>query len=332
MNKLKTICDDLRIFDIKYRDKINLPKNVKFGTEIEFENACYHDTFELIQKKKKLSKWVLKGDATVNTFFEGKDYGGELISPILHDTKESWSQLKTACQLLRHNLALIQGRAGAHIHIDSNILKDDDNLILNLIKLWMVYEHVIYRFAYGEENTMPRGSISWHASPVAPYINEFLLEYDNNNKIYEEIKKMTFMKDCHLYYLFSLYVKNPNAINTGINFHHCKGISDDELNTIEIRCPNGTLNHITWQNNINLFTKLLIYCASSNFDKEFIDKKIKKYKYKRLEQYSDIYFSDAVELANLIFDNELDKMYFFKQYLKINKNNFEIVKEKALKR
>ena len=59
---------------------------------------------------------------------------------------------------------------------------------------------------------------------------------------------------------------------------------------------------------------------------------MKNYEVKKLEQYSDIYLDDAIELSDLIFDNELDKMYFLKQYLKINKYNFEAIKQKALKR
>lgn len=331
MLTIEQLCSELCCMNIQYREKIDVQNNIKFGTEIEFENACYLDVSLMIQNKKKLSNWHLKGDATVNTYYEGKTYGGELTSPILHDTKQSWGQLKTACKLLRRNLALIQGRSGAHIHIDSGILKDDENLILNLVKLWMAYEHIIYRFSYGDEDK-PRKMVKRYASPLAPFYNIFLTAYSINPNNYDYmLTNIKLNKSNKLYYLLS-NIYDFGAIRGGICFNHCKGISDDELNTIEIRCPNGTLNHITWQNNINFFTKLFMYCASPNFDKEFIDNKNVMYEYKNLEQYSEIYFSDAIELADLIFDNELDKMYFLKQYLKINQNNFEIVKEKALKR
>lgn len=331
MNKLEQLCSELCIMDIKYREKINLPKNVKFGTEIEFENACYNDVLMMIKNKKKLSEWILKDDTTVSMYYEGKYYGGEFVSPILRDTKQTWSNLKNACQLLRQNLAFNQGKSGAHIHVDSNILKDNDNFIINLVKLWTVYEHIIYRFSFGE-NIEPRKTLLDYASPNAPYYNEFLKSYLKDKKAFDyKLFDIKLNRESKLYYLLA-DVHNLEAIRGGICFHHCKGISNDEINTIEFRCPNGTVNHIIWQNNINFFTKLLIYCASSNFDNELINKKLNEYEYKRLEQYSDIYLSDATELSNLIFDCELDKMYFLKQYLKINKYNFEIVKEKSLKR
>ena len=204
--------------------------------------------------------------------------------------------------------------------------------ILNLIKLWTVYEHVIYLFAYGE-NDKPRTSLVTYAYPVAPYYNEFLKEYESNKSAYQHILNgKQINKETNLYFLISNCATNLNALGNGLNFGHCNGANIDDKNTIEFRCPNGTLSHIIWQNNINFFVKLLLYCRSNNFDIDFINKKMKNYEVKKLEQYSDIYLDDAIELSDLIFDNELDKMYFLKQYLKINKYNFETIKQKALKR
>lgn len=333
MDRLDKVCEDLKDIEIKYRNKLDLSKQIKFGTEIEFENASYHDVSMALQSKKKLSKWLLKGDPSVVSIYNGVDHGGELISPILHDAKVSWSELKAACLLIRNNLGLNLGHSGAHIHIDSSILKDNDEFILNLVKIWTIYEHVIYRFAYGDETDKPRLILTTYAYPVAPYYNEFLITYyDDANAFHYVLNNIKINKQSKLYYLLSMCASNLNALNSGLNFNHCKGLNEDEKNTIEIRCPNGTLNHLVWQNNINFFTKLLLYCTSSDFDREFIERKLQSYEYRRLEKYSDIYLKDAIELSNLIFDNELDKMYFLKQYLKINKYNFETIKEKALKR
>lgn len=332
MKNSERICEIVRDIKVEYRQKIGLPKDVKFGTEIEFESAIYHNVYVALQSIKKVNKWLLKRDESVAMVYNGEDCGGEVVSPILHDTKTAWSDLKTACTLIKKQRGYAHKSSGAHIHIDSGILKDQEEYILNFIKLWMLYEHVIYRFVYGELTT-PRRSLPLYAAPVMPYIYEFLLEYSNNpDKIYQCLNNQTIHKNCKLYYLLSQYIKDPNALNNGINFGHCNGLNSKELNTIEFRCPNGTLNHIVWQNNVNLFTKLLLYCTKSDFDIEFINKKIQDYTYKRLEQYSDIYLDDAIELANLVFDNELDKMYFLKQYLQIYEYNFKTIKEKALKR
>lgn len=333
MGSKKKVCEDTRDIEIKYRNKLNLSQKIQFGTEIEFENASYHDVSISLQNKRKLDKWLLKVDQSVISIYNGLDHGGELISPILHDTKAAWSELKSACLLIRNNFGLNLGKSGAHIHIDSSILKDNDEFILNVVKIWTVYEHVIYRFAYGDETDKPRISLQRYAYPVAPYYNDFLIKYYDDRKAFRYVlNDIKINKQSNLYYLLSMCASRLDALGSGINFNHCKGLNKDEKNTIEIRCPNGTLNHIVWQNNINFFTKLLSYCASSDFDRELIDRKLQVYEDRELEQYSDIYLDDAIELSNMIFDNELDKMYFLKQYLKINKYNFETIKEKALKR
>ena len=100
------------------------------------------------------------------------------------------------------------------------------------------------------------------------------------------------------------HVVNPDRFITG--------------NTIEFRCPNGTLDATIWQNNVNLFTKLLRYATSKDFDEDTINRRWEqiKDKFTDLRWYDEIYLSQALELCDLIFDNNLDKVYFLKQYLK----------------
>ena len=45
----------------------------------------------------------LKDKVSVTSIYNGIDHGGEVTSPILHDNKKAWSDLKTACLLIRHN-------------------------------------------------------------------------------------------------------------------------------------------------------------------------------------------------------------------------------------
>ena len=88
--------------------------------------------------------------------------------------------------------------------------------------------------------------------------------------------------------------------------------------SVEYRVPNGTLDPIIWQNNINFFVKLLLYCKNPNFNEDILNRR-------RMEvngilgditKYSDIYIEQAIELCDMIFDNNLDKIYFLRQYLK----------------
>ena len=70
-------------------------------------------------------------------------------------------------------------------------------------------------------------------------------------------------------------VKKLSSItrNQAVNF---KNIGSYEKDTIEFRCPNGTLNPVIWQNNINLFVHLLEYAKSPDFNYDVIFKRTNK--------------------------------------------------------
>jgi hypothetical protein len=88
--------------------------------------------------------------------------------------------------------------------------------------------------------------------------------------------------------------------------------------TVELRVPNGTFNEIIWQNNINFFIKMMLYCKSDRYDQDIIDRRMIKVldKFSNLSSYSLVYLEQALEFVDMIFDNNLDKIYFLKQYIK----------------
>ena len=108
-----------------------------------------------------------------------------------------------------------------------------------------------------------------------------------------------------------------------------------EDNTIEFRCPNGTLNPVVWQNNVNLFVNLLKYSKDLSFDDDIVQKRhlINLDKFLELKWYNEIYLEQALELCDMIFNNNLDKIYFLKQYLKsfqVSKNKEDYLKTKCM--
>src|SRR5260370_9013465 len=56
-------------------------------------------------------KWVVEHDSTVN---------GEVVSPVLRDTPETWAQLERACAILRENGATVTTRTGGHVHVGAD--------------------------------------------------------------------------------------------------------------------------------------------------------------------------------------------------------------------
>ena len=55
--------------------------------------------------------WSLESDATVT--------GGELVSPILHDTPQAWAQLAQACSIIRTNGGAATPAAGGHVTVSA---------------------------------------------------------------------------------------------------------------------------------------------------------------------------------------------------------------------
>ena len=90
--------------DLKIQDKLHIPNNVTFGVEIEFENA----SFKNIEQKMDRSKlggllsngWILKQDGSLSKYKDTIGMGGELTSPILHNTVEDYKEIKEALLIL----------------------------------------------------------------------------------------------------------------------------------------------------------------------------------------------------------------------------------------
>ena len=129
--------------------------------------------------------------------------------------------------------------------------------------------------------------------------------------LYDENQNKKLKKIIH-----SLLVNVPRY--SGINFQNVYYNNIDKCisgNTIEFRSANGTMNPIIWQNNLNFIVNFLLYAKGSKFDTKMILKRYIETEYK-FELYDEIYLSQALELCDLIFNNNYDKVCFLKQYLK----------------
>lgn len=277
-------------YKLLLRDKINVDAEDTFGLEIECEYANRSE----IAKKMPLF-WELADDLSL-------ECGAEIKSPPLRDTKESWITLRNVCTILKEN-SVIGYNAGGHVHVGLQALSYRDKALINFMKLWAIYEHIIYRFSYGEY-IGARPGIKDAAKSV----------------------KIDFVNMCYLYedaYASSAeilsYMMSDKCL--GVNFKHYY-----TFGTLEFRCPNGSLNPVVWQNNVNLFVKMMEMAKSGDFSERLIEEQMKKV---LLEEKSseNIYVKDATIFADLIFDNNLDKVYFLRQYLKsFEKGDYELCK------
>lgn len=298
----------LRNYYLSLRNSLNLDKNITFGLEIEFENAR-RSIIELELAKYFPNKdWKVVDDRSL---FEG----GEINSPKLRDSEQTWIDLSLVCDIVSNN-SFVLDNTSAHVHIGTQILGNNPKYWDNFVQLWMTYENIIFRFLYGEFAS-PRKHMNEQARPIS---SDLITKLDDIRSCGEMI---------NAYPMFQKLNAGRDFIDKrkrSVNFTNISKLSpyqyNQELpkNTIEFRSPNGTFDPVIWQNNVNLLVHLFMYAKSDKFNMDIIERRRKQIIASgipsNMKEYSNVYIEQAIELADLIFTNNLDKIYFLRQYIK----------------
>lgn len=289
---LQELLVQIEKFDLEYRDTLSLPNDVTFGTEIEYEKIDYHIVDKFIDEN--YSSWYSDTDGSLNS-------GGEISSPILRDNLKSWNQLKSICDFLKNEKANADDMAGGHIHIGANVIGSNVEKWKKFIKFYIVYESIIFRFAYGDK-VKSRKKLKRYAPPIA-------------DRLYKQLDKLNCARDIDDIKNILYYSDRFQAINfSNISFSSLDSFEED--NTIEFRVPNGTIEEVIWQNNINAITKLMLAPSKNMIDIDYLEYKIKEDGVLPEYRYNIVDLQNALEFVDMIFDNNLDKIYFLKQYIK----------------
>ena len=285
---LKDYRNFLEEYKIAYRDTLGDHGNT-FGVEVEFEGADINEVEAILDERVS---WKVIDEPDF-------EKGGEVVSPPLIDHIINWKDLKETCNVLnRCRNITTADRAGAHVHVGAQGLKDFDNL-LKFILLYVNYEDILYRFGY-MDRLNPRESIVSCAHPLSI---ELARDYEDI-KLRESVRAIN---------------KRYDRFH-GINFNNLHSLTKKkEKNTIEFRFGNGTTDPILWQNYINLCLKM-IKASTKDLDIERLEDELDTIKLNRSNYYGLGRYDlpKAVEFADLIFDNNLDKTNFLKQYIKNN--------------
>ena len=297
---LQELIVQIENFYLIYREKLNLPKYVTLGMEIEYEGVSKSQVDKFI--RNNLPCWNSSIDGSLNS-------GGEIQSPVLHDEPKVWEDLQKICEFLKENKADTLHNAGGHIHIGAHVLGDNPETWKKFLKLYIAYESVLFRFLYGDKIS-GRKKMLKYAEPMADKLFSRLNKIKSISSIHE--------MDWHL----------PGDKYQAINFNHIAfwNINDSHRkNTIEYRCPNATDEEVIWQNNANALSKMMLSAKLPTLDEEFLDYKLK---HERISSTGDFYMynevclKNALEFVDIVFDNNLDKVYFLRQYIKGFQDNY----------
>lgn len=305
-NSLKKLLELLKSYSLKMRKNIDISDDT-FGIELECEDA----EIEKIQIfiSTFYPDWCYTFDPSL------KD-GIEVKTPILKNSDKTWVDLLNVNEYMGKN-SYIGENSSIHVHIDKSILEDNPLFLYRFLKLWACYEHIIYRFLYGEFNSLrPMGD--YFANSIKELIYEDIRNYDIN---------LGSGSKPGIYDLLRLLQFDRNQV---INFNNIARFDNDltKFNTYEFRGANGTFSTVIIQNIINLYMNMFMYSKSDKYDEEFINKKFLESRAIEFnkENYSKIYMDDALEFCDLIFYKNIDKIYFLRQYIKDNEENQEYKK------
>lgn len=283
------------------KNQLGLDSTITFGIEVEFIEALFDQVREHLEQMKGHSiqpNWEMHLERSVQTWNKELDAlsGGEVVSPVLNDTEQAWKEIELVCKMLKERGANTGTTTGAHIHFGAQILGDDTNHLLRFIKLWLAYEDVILMFGYGEQKRA-RKSMKEYAKPIS---NE-LLRVVKHPKEFERI-------------ISSLRGTKYHSIN----FFNIRGGAYDFGNTYEVRSPDGTISPVLWQNYIYFFSKLFLYAKSPDYNDDLINYWIKEFANNKsfFSQRKEPGLEKIIELADIIFDNDQDKLAFIDQTLK----------------
>jgi hypothetical protein len=139
-----------------------------FGLEIEFDGASPNQVARALydaglasspyqegyhSRARRPGMWTVERDATV---------AGEVVSPVLRDTPETWAQLERVCSILQAQGARTSVRTGGHVHVgaDSANLDHDVNRCRRVAQVCAWAEDLMYRLsaATGRNGRQHRGA------------------------------------------------------------------------------------------------------------------------------------------------------------------------------
>lgn len=275
----KSLIDEIINTETPYRETLGIKEKVGFGIEIEVVNIFLENLRRLIKEKNetelKLCYEVEEEHTVCSSLYSyDKRYqGGEVVTPILQDNKETWEDLKKLFAILRENHLEISENCSMHIHVGSEILDYREEELKKVLRLFVIYEHVLFRFFLGDYFKVRNPIFTYPLRPI----------------LWEEMDKI---EEISLNYLKNL--KKKLSKFTALNIYNFDSSQSYKKNTIEMRLGNGTLNEEIMQNYVMTTIHFLKSVNNPGRLDFYLEDKWKKIKEKNY-YYTDLALEDAFE-------------------------------------
>lgn len=239
-------------FDVPYEyDNVLNGNNITFGLELEFVNGnadeiaselyrlgiCAYDNRVGYHAEGVPGKWKLERDGSVSS----GSSGGEIVSPVLRDTPETWRTIEKICEVAKRYGARINTQCGGHVHVGMDSLDTARQRWRRFFKLIGGYEECLYRFAGGDLGRVREGHYHY-AMPISDRARSASVAHMTLNDIEDVNRLAENVSEDDRYY-------GVNLTNIPCSY---------KPNTVEFRYFNGTLNPKQIQANVKVSAGIMM--------------------------------------------------------------------------
>lgn len=144
----------------------------KFGVELE---VVFPDSFDSYGAREAVARELAAAELSAHDFVGGYHSGRragwdkwtaeddttvdlEIVSPIMHDTPEHWSQLQQVCDIIKSNGGSVNYQTGSHVHISTGDYGNNVATHAALLDEFSRYSDILYRLGSNPETKTHRGT------------------------------------------------------------------------------------------------------------------------------------------------------------------------------
>lgn len=333
---------------LQFRRTLHLPEYITFGNEIEIDGVSEPKAKIVVEMFNDVH--YLEGNERYEVHQEATA-DAEIVTPIMSDTEKHWENFYDMYSLLEDTGATISGRTSSHLHFGTHKINTPEKLSL-FLKTLVVFEAIIFKFGYGYD-TEPREYLQFRPGYS---VFSVMMTPKKVAKFTDALDHYNHKSQSIMFGFFSDFIEREKRFRPVFNFGNFDfnklhyEIASDIPSTddhFEVRCFNGTQAPEIAQNNVNLIARIELAVLEDKIDKDYVLAEYAKYKKKRysfnkfcalfdedhegpqynrlLNGFNKVKLDKALRLADMIFDTELDKCFFLKQYLKLYEESPEYV-------
>ncbi|MCL6627751.1 MAG: amidoligase family protein, partial [Alicyclobacillus shizuokensis] len=168
--------------------------------------------------RRERGLWAAEQDASLSF------YGVEFVSPVLMDNRDSWQQIEHVTEVLRRHGGYVNPGCGGHVHIGIGPLDHRSRTWHRLAQIAATYEHQLYRIGGADAETYrSTGEAGTHRGTIYAVPLRDQLDV-NSHTSSRRIRRAIDNYDHH------------SVLNA-------RNVDFSGRPTIEMRYPNGTLDH-----------------------------------------------------------------------------------------